>query len=98
MKLCAVYKSSKKADTYLYVQDKGDYSKVPNALLNAFGTPVFVMLLPIAKRITIAQLPRDKFVSTLERDGFYLQMPPKVESLLAAHREQQGLDGKLQRD
>jgi len=90
MKLCAVYKASKRADTYLYVQNKDDFSKVPDALLKAVGKPVFVMLIPIQKRAHIANLPTKEFVEKLESEGFYLQLPPKAENLLEAHRKELG--------
>jgi uncharacterized protein YcgL (UPF0745 family) len=94
MKLCAVYRSPKKADTYLYVMQQDDFSMVPAPLMKAFGQPHFVMMVPIGKRDTIAQLPKDAFVEKLEGEGFYLQMPPKVHSLLESHRQQQGLGEK----
>lgn len=90
MKLCAVYKASKKADTYLYVGQKGDFTKVPAALMKAIGTPRFVMLIPISKRENIANLPTAAFVEKVDSDGFYLQLPPKIESLLEVHRLEQG--------
>jgi hypothetical protein len=94
MKLCAVYKSSKKADTYLYVAHKDDFSKVPEPLVKAFGAPKFLMIIPVAKRDTIAQLPREEFIEKLSHEGFYLHLPAKTESLLEHHRLQLGLDAK----
>ena len=43
--LCAVYKSVRKDSTYLYVERRDDFSKVPEALLQTFGTPVLVTLI-----------------------------------------------------
>ncbi|WP_371192878.1 YcgL domain-containing protein [Glaciecola sp. SC05] len=94
MKLCAVYKASRRADTYLYVPEKGDFTKVPSALLKAVGTPLFVMLIPVGKREHIANLPRDTFIEKVQAEGFYLQLPPKVESLLESHRQDLGHDPK----
>lgn len=85
MKLSAVYKSPKKADTYLYVSKRDDFSSVPEALLKQFGTPIFKMLIPLSKRDNIAGIPTARFIKTLTDKGFYLQLPPKVESLLEAH-------------
>ena len=34
--LTAVYKSKKKADTYLFVEKREDFSRVPDALLATF--------------------------------------------------------------
>ena len=87
--LCAVYKSSKKDETYLYVTKKDDFSKVPEPLLKTFGAPIFVMLLPLVKVEKLAQVDKQKLVSELDDKGFYLQLPPPRESLLKAHLAEQ---------
>ncbi len=92
MKLSAVYKSTKKADTYLYVKEKDKFEDVPKALLEHFGKPKFVMLIPISKRSHIANLPVNEFVHKVSEKGFYLQLPPKEEDLLSEHRKAMGLD------
>lgn len=88
MKLSAVYKSSRKVDTYLYVEKTNDFSKVPDVLLKQFGRPVFVMTVPLSKRNKVANLNTDDFIERLDRDGFYLQLPPKPKDLLAEHKTQ----------
>jgi len=87
MKLSAVYKSKRKADTYLYVAKKDDFSNVPEALMKQFGVPMFVMLVPVQKRKTIANIDTKIFIEKLEQDGFYLQLPPKPENLLETHQK-----------
>lgn len=47
--ICAVYKSLKKADTYLFVNKKGQFDDVPAPLMQVFGPPQLVMLLPLQK-------------------------------------------------
>jgi len=42
--LTAVYKSKKKADTFLFVEKRDDFSKVPEPLLAMFGQPIYVMI------------------------------------------------------
>ncbi|MEI8608542.1 YcgL domain-containing protein [Enterovibrio sp. Hal110] len=49
---CAIYKSSKKASTYLYINRKDDFSGVPEQLLSTFGNPQFVMMVNLEKRET----------------------------------------------
>lgn len=87
--LCAVYKSSKKDETYLYLPKRDDFSEVPEALMNTFGTPVFVMLLPLEKVKKLALVDKQKLISELEEKGYYLQIPPPKENLLKAHLAQQ---------
>ncbi|WP_395342359.1 YcgL domain-containing protein [Ningiella sp. W23] len=84
--LCAVYKSKKKADSYLYINKKDDFSQVPESLLQIFGQPQFVMLIPVNKRERLGGMPKQVILDKLESEGFYLQLPPKVESLLEQHR------------
>ncbi|MGB3727073.1 MAG: YcgL domain-containing protein [Glaciecola sp.] len=96
MKLSAVYKSPKKADTYLYLEKRDDFSKVPEALLTHFGTPKFVTLVPIGKHDKIANIETHTFIEKVRNDGFYLQLPPKEKSLLEIHRQDLGLDTNKQ--
>ena len=86
MKLSAVYRSPKKIDTYLYVNKRDDFSRVPSALMTQFGTPQFVMMVIASKRAKIAGIDSDNFIKKIEKEGFYLQLPPKVKSLLDAHK------------
>jgi len=90
--LCAVYKSSKKQETYLYVPGRDDFSKVPEALLITFGTPVFIMIMPLKKDRELARVHIDKLRTELKTKGFYLQLPPPTENLLKAHIQQQNTD------
>ena len=43
--LCSVYKSSKKAQTYLFINKRDDFSDVPETLMKMFGTPIMVTVL-----------------------------------------------------
>lgn len=89
--ICAIYKSPKKADTYLYLPKRDDFSGVPQALLDTFGQPQFVMLLPLQKLSKLATADLDKVKAALVEPGFYLQLPPPQEDLLKQHRQQLGL-------
>ena len=93
MQLCTIYRSFKKADTYLYVAKQGDFSKVPEQLMSLFGTPKLVMTLDLDKRAHLAQADLDKVKQELTSKGFYLQLPPPQENMLDEFRKQNGLDG-----
>ena len=84
--LCAVYKSLKKDSTYLYILRRDDFSAVPEALLTTFGTPVLVTLINLAKLEHLALADIDKVKQQLTEHGFYLQLPPPAEDLLAQHK------------
>lgn len=84
--LCAIYKSSKKAETYLYVEKRDDFSKVPEPLMATFGKPQFVMLFNLAGEKKLVRTDKEKVKEALREPGYYLQLPPKTESLLEQHR------------
>lgn len=92
--LLAVYKTAKKAGMYLYIAKKDDFSSVPEALMNQFGRPQLVMMLPLSKRDALGGVDKAKLIDAINEQGFYLQMPPKEENLLESHRESLGLDSK----
>jgi hypothetical protein len=88
--ITAVYKSKKKADTYLFVEKRNDFSKVPEPLLATFGQPNFVMVLNLAKREKLGAADLHKVKQELIEKGFYLQLPPKEENLLEQFKKQNG--------
>ena len=90
--ICAVYKSSKKADTYLYLCRRDDFSCVPAELMTLFGKPQFVMLLPLDSRERLALVDKPKLLEALQQQGYFLQLPPPVPNLLQQHRQQLGLE------
>lgn len=73
---CAIYRSNKKADTYLYVQKEGDFSRVPSDLLRLLGELQFVMTLDLTPNRTLAQVDPAQVRQQLETQGYYLQLPP----------------------
>ena len=47
---CVIYRSSKRDQTYLYVEKKDDFSRVPEELMKGFGQPQLAMILPLDRR------------------------------------------------
>ena len=90
--ICAVYKSLKKEATYLYVERRDDFSRVPSPLLDIFGRPQFVMLLPLKVDKQRAFVDAEQLRQALQTQGYLLQLPPPEENLLKQHRQQLGLD------
>jgi uncharacterized protein YcgL (UPF0745 family) len=86
--LCAVYKSPKKQQTYLFVKNRDDFSSVPEALFSVFGKPQLVTILNLAKRDKLGFADLDKVKENLNTEGFYLQLPPPPENLLDEHKKQ----------
>ena len=83
--LCSVYKSSKKAQTYLFVNKRDDFSAVPEALMKMFGKPVMVTVLNLATKVKLGFSDLDKVKENLLEQGYYLQLTPQEDDLLKDH-------------
>lgn len=83
--LCAIYRSNKRDQTYLYVEKKDDFSRIPEELMQGFGKPQFSMVINLGQREKLATADIEKVKQSLEEQGYYLQVPPPVESLLNMH-------------
>ncbi len=84
---CVIYRSSKRDQTYLYVEKKDDFSRVPEELMKGFGEPRLAMILPLDGSKKLANADFDKVKQALTAEGYYLQLPPPPESLLKMHLE-----------
>ncbi|WP_394176160.1 YcgL domain-containing protein [Thalassotalea litorea] len=87
--ICAIYRSPKKPQTFLYVIKRDDFSSVPEALLTTFGTPQLVTLVNLSNRDKLAIADIEKVKTALLDKGFYLQLPPPTEDLLKQHKADQ---------
>lgn len=84
--LCTIYKSSKKAQTYLFVNKRNDFSGVPEALMSVFGTPTLVTVMNLADKSKLAMADIDLVKDKLNTQGYYLQLPPPQENMLDKHK------------
>ncbi len=75
-RLCAIYKSTKKDEMYLYVDKQDELSRVPAGLLELFGRPVAVTTLLLDDDRKLARADATQVLNDIETRGFYLQMPP----------------------
>lgn len=86
--LCAVYKSLKKPQTYLFVSKRDDFEAVPEPLMATFGKPELVTIVNLAARDKLAMADIDAVKMNISEKGYYLQLPPPPEDLLKEHRLQ----------
>lgn len=84
MPSCLVYRSSKKAETYLFLPVGGVYEDLPGELRAMFGEPTLVMKLDLEPDSRLAQAEAPRVIEALESEGYFLQLPPDtpVEALL----------------
>lgn len=74
-----VYKSLKKADTYLYLAARDDFSRLPEPLRAQLGVMQFVLDVDLAPGRKLAQEDPDVVRANLVSRGFHLQFPPTME-------------------
>ncbi len=90
--LCAIYRSPRRADTYLYMPHPADFTKLPEPLQQSFGQPIHVMTMPLTKDRELARLSVAELREHLAEPGYYLQLPPKPENLLDSLKLQESSD------
>lgn len=86
--ICTIYRSSKRDQTYLYVEKRDDFSSVPEELMKSFGQPQLAMMIDLECKKKLGSADIEKVKSALKEQGYYLQLPPPPESLLKMHFEQ----------
>ncbi|AUX93691.1 YcgL domain-containing protein [Mixta gaviniae] len=82
---CVIYRSPLRDQTYLYVEKKDDFSRVPQELLRGFGRPQLAMVLTLERTKKLANADIEKVKQALQDQGYYLQLPPPPEDLLKIH-------------
>lgn len=78
MTRCQVYRSDKKAETYLYLAEGTDFADLPLELQNHFGAPALVMQLELGRSSRLARVDAKSVLRSLDESGYYLQLPPKL--------------------
>ena len=69
---------------YLYVEKAKGMVDVPEALKEMFGPAALAMTMLLKSDQKLARADTAKVISAIRAEGYYLQIPPPVESLLKA--------------
>ena len=85
-----VYKSLKKADTYLYLAKRDDFAGLPQPLRTQLGRLQFVLEVQLTAERKLARENPEVVRANLASRGFHLQFPPTVEDPMT---EDWGTDG-----
>ena len=82
---CYIYRSNRKADTYLYLADKDDFSILPENLLNIFGDPEFSFSFELTTDKKLARENTADVLNNLRSQGYHLQLQRDllIEQMLA---------------
>lgn len=76
---CAVYKSQKKDETYVFIPTTTVLSDLPDELLKVLGQAEKVMTLILTPEKKMARGNAEEVMKSIEEQGFHLQMPIKAE-------------------
>lgn len=76
---CAVYKSLKKDEMYLFIPSDTSLSDLPNDLLKIIGQTELVMTLNLTAEKKMARGTAKEIMQSIEEQGFHLQMPIRSE-------------------
>ena len=84
---CKVYRSEKKAETYLYLADNLPFDELPEELRSHFGEATFVLSLELSEKRKLARADVMSVLESLKETGYYLQLPPElpVEEEITRH-------------
>jgi uncharacterized protein YcgL (UPF0745 family) len=74
-----VYKSLRKADTYVYLRARDDFARLPEPLRTQLGNLQFVLEVALSPERQLARKDAAVVRENLVARGFHLQFPPKVE-------------------
>lgn len=71
-----VYKSLRRADTYVYLAARDDFGRLPEPLRTQLGALAFVLDVALTPERRLAREDIDAVRANLAARGFHLQFPP----------------------
>ena len=76
--LAHVYKSRKRADTYVYLARRDDFAALPEPLKSGLGVLDFVLAVELGPERKLARENPAEVMQNLAARGFHLQFPPSA--------------------
>lgn len=85
-----VYKSQRKADTFVYLAARDDFEQIPETLRAQLGPLSFVLEVALTPERRLARGNADEVRQQLAARGFHIQFPPPaflppIEDTARAH-------------
>lgn len=77
-----VYRSRRVDEMYLFVDANERLDRVPEALLARFGSAREIMTLELEPGRALARTTGADVLAAIERQGYFLQLPPAPEALV----------------
>lgn len=85
-----VYKSQRKADTYVYLAARDDFACLPEAVRQQLGALAFVLEVALTPERRLARQDPAVVRANLAAQGFHIQFPPTMADPMT---EDWGTDG-----
>lgn len=82
----SVFRSSKKADTYLYVRRGQVWGDLPESLRGIFGAPLHAMDLILTPDRKLARTSGKQVLEAIAEKDFFLQMPEERDGYVVDFR------------
>lgn len=74
--VCAVYRSRRNPETYLFVDHQEGFARVPDALQQQFGVAERAMTFALHPERKLARADATEVLQAIAERGYYLQLPP----------------------
>jgi len=72
---CCIYKSNRKTDYYLFVEQEDNFERVPESLLKMLRPLELVMSIDLDQREKLSQASPAEVKKLLVEQGYFLQLP-----------------------
>ncbi len=79
---CFVYRSQRKADTYVYLRERDAFGLLPPPIAQSLGPFHFVIELALSPERKLAREDVNTVLANLAGPGFHLQLPPPPDGLI----------------
>jgi uncharacterized protein len=77
---CFVYKSMRRAETYVYLRAADAFDALPGAIVEQLGNLAFVIEIDLSPQRKLARENVEEVMNNLVAQGYHLQFPPPVHS------------------
>ena len=76
---CYVYRSARKAETFVYLGRRDDFVRLPPAIRAPLEPLQFVLELTLAPERKLARVDADQVRAALTERGWFVQHPPRPD-------------------
>lgn len=83
----SVFRSSKKADTYIFVRRGQKWDDLPEALRSIFGAPQHAMDLLLTEDRKLARTTGKDVLEAIEEKDFYLQLSEEQDDYIVEFKQ-----------